>query len=146
MREVKIQDRGKSTCMTHSKELLIVDDEAEICNLFAEHFSSKGYKVSVAHSMPDGLRAALSDSPDVIVLDYNIKGQLGSDFLIRVKQLLPGVKYDHLGTLKATGRKMGLSRGEAASMAGQQPLPIGLWQGEIQENGPGRLGEKQRKS
>jgi DNA-binding response OmpR family regulator len=49
--------------------LLVVEDDENILTLVSEHFSRVGYSVKTAKDGLEGVQAALSDHPDVIILD-----------------------------------------------------------------------------
>ena len=49
--------------------ILVVDDEVGIRELFSEILSDEGYTVTVAANSAEARRALLSCSPDVILLD-----------------------------------------------------------------------------
>jgi two-component system NtrC family sensor kinase len=56
-----------------SKEtILIVDDNKEIVSALSDVLESKGYAVLSAHNGRHGLRLALEQKPDLILLDWNL--------------------------------------------------------------------------
>ncbi|MBU0467898.1 MAG: response regulator [Candidatus Omnitrophica bacterium] len=52
-----------------SKKILLVDDDPVIVKLLENRLTEVGYKVVSALEAADGLQIAISDSPDLIVLD-----------------------------------------------------------------------------
>lgn len=54
---------------SHSKKLLIVDDEIHIVKALDFIFSSEGYWVETAHDGTSALSTAVSFRPDIILLD-----------------------------------------------------------------------------
>ena len=57
--------------------VLVVDDETVLAGMVANYLQRAGFRTSVAH---DGVRAvelALSESPDVVVLDLGLPGKDG---------------------------------------------------------------------
>lgn len=54
------------------KRILVVDDEEDVTQLIEFNLRRAGYDVSVAHTGVDGLEQALSDPPDLVVLDVNL--------------------------------------------------------------------------
>jgi DNA-binding response OmpR family regulator len=50
-------------------KVLIVDDEIELCSTIADFLRPRGYEVFTANSGKEGLSAARSRMPDVILLD-----------------------------------------------------------------------------
>jgi len=55
--------------MFGKKKILVVDDEKTLRNALREKLSSEGYRVSEAADGKEGLKKALSEHPDLILLD-----------------------------------------------------------------------------
>ena len=62
-------------------KILVIDDDASIANLLDFTLSAKGYDVRTAHDTLSGLGMALSDPPNLILLDYALPGRDGLEFL-----------------------------------------------------------------
>jgi DNA-binding response OmpR family regulator len=58
--------------------ILIVDDEANIRELVTVYFTAAGFDVRQASDGPGGLRSALDDPPDLVLLDIMLPGLDGS--------------------------------------------------------------------
>jgi two-component system alkaline phosphatase synthesis response regulator PhoP len=67
------------------KKILVVDDEEDILELVRYNLAREGYKVLCASSGEDGLKAAKSEKPDLIVLDLMLPGIDGLDVTRRLK-------------------------------------------------------------
>ena len=70
-----------------SQNILIVDDDAELCELLAEYLGNEGIAVTLIH---DGLEAiehlqAQHDQYDAVVLDFMLPGMQGLDILQRLR-------------------------------------------------------------
>jgi CheY-like chemotaxis protein len=52
------------------RSVLVVDDEWAIAEVLEDVLGDDGYRVSVANNGKEGIHRALSDKPDVILLDY----------------------------------------------------------------------------
>ncbi len=50
-------------------KVLVVDDEASIVNIIAYNLKKEGYEVITAENGEDGLELALSENPDLVLLD-----------------------------------------------------------------------------
>ena len=72
-------------------KLLIVEDEAKTGDYLRQGLQEAGYTVLLARNGPDGLHLALTETPDLIVLDV----------------MLPGLDgWQVLGALRQTGREV----------------------------------------
>jgi CheY-like chemotaxis protein len=75
--------------LTARRTLLVVDDEAEVREMLAHHFSLRQYRVLTAPDGAEALRLALAEKPGVIVLDVKMRGMDGDVLLERLRSLLP---------------------------------------------------------
>lgn len=66
--------------------VLIVDDAANIRELVTLYFTAAGFDVSEAADGPTGLRAALEDNPDVVLLDIMLPGMDGVEVCKRIRE------------------------------------------------------------
>jgi DNA-binding response OmpR family regulator len=58
-----------SKAIDHRKKILIVEDEATLLELIADKFISEGFEVFQATSAEKGIKLALKNKPDLILLD-----------------------------------------------------------------------------
>ena len=63
--------------MLHSKKILIIDDEEDLCLLLKNYFSRKNYEVIVAHSIGEGQALLNTVHPDILFLDNNLPDGIG---------------------------------------------------------------------
>ena len=70
------------------KNILIIDDEEDLCWLLSNALTGKGYAVSTANTIGDGV-AYLNDIPDLILLDLKLPDGDGMDLLPRIKSVTP---------------------------------------------------------
>ncbi len=62
--------------------ILVVDDNAEACNFAVNYvLRPNGYRSLVAHDGEEGLRRALDDNPDLIILDLEMPRMTGMEVL-----------------------------------------------------------------
>lgn len=75
-------------------KLLIVDDEADLCNLLAEHFEGHfDAEVFTANTPGEALRLLEEQQPEGMLLDINLGTRLnGLDILARQPELSPATK------------------------------------------------------
>ena len=69
--------------------LLIIDDDVASCRTLQLHFRSQGHIVNVAHSSEEGITAAQSSKPNLIILDIRMPGKDGLEVLPEFKQVYP---------------------------------------------------------
>src|SRR5690349_8104750 len=67
-------------------EILVIDDDAELCELLAELFGQEGYRVASAGDGRTGLERARAQRFDVVVLDIMLPNLNGFDVLKRLRQ------------------------------------------------------------
>lgn len=72
-------------------QILIVDDDIELCEMLVEYLSTEGFVVDVAHDGEIGKQRALSGDYDVVVLDVMLPTLNGFDILrgIRAESKTP---------------------------------------------------------
>ena len=68
--------------------VLVVDDEANIRELVTVYFTAAGFEVRQASDGPSGLASALSDSPDLVILDLMLPGMAGDEVCRRLRERL----------------------------------------------------------
>ncbi|HIX89507.1 MAG TPA: response regulator transcription factor [Candidatus Agathobaculum pullicola] len=73
------------------KKILVVEDEKAIADILVFNLQREGYDTLVAYDGADGLRAALEQTPDLILLDVMLPSMDGFEVLghIRDKQDTP---------------------------------------------------------
>jgi two-component system phosphate regulon response regulator PhoB len=67
------------------ERILVVEDEEDILELIGYNLTREGYRVRTAASGEDGLRAAMRDKPDLVVLDLMLPGIDGIEVCRRLK-------------------------------------------------------------
>ena len=65
--------------------ILLVDDDAELCNLLGEFLKREGFTVDCEHEGNAGLRKALAGGMDLVVLDVMLPGLDGFEILRRLR-------------------------------------------------------------
>jgi two-component system response regulator CpxR len=82
----------------NSGSLLLVDDDAELCALMTDYLSARGFQVTCAHDGFTGLKLALDQRPDLVVLDVMLPKLGGFDLLRQLRS------RSHVPVLMLTAR------------------------------------------
>lgn len=67
------------------EKILIIDDEQDLVRLVKEILEMENFQVSTAYDGEEGLRKAISEIPDLILLDIKMPGVNGFQVLERLK-------------------------------------------------------------
>lgn len=70
------------------KTILIIDDDKDFLEIFGTKLSSAGYNVIRAVGGDNGINAAKTSSPDLVLLDVNMPGQDGIEVIDRIQKEL----------------------------------------------------------
>lgn len=62
-----------------ANQILIVDDEEDICQILSYSLQAAGYQTSVAHSAEEALALIEQSAPDLLLLDIMMDGLSGTD-------------------------------------------------------------------
>jgi two-component system response regulator CpxR len=68
-------------------QILIVDDDTELCGLVQEYLASEGFTAKAVHDGEQGLQAALSGDHALVVLDVMLPGMNGFEVLRRIRSV-----------------------------------------------------------
>jgi DNA-binding response OmpR family regulator len=71
------------------KRVLVVEDDAKRADIVKVYLEKDGYAVLTAHDGPQGLAAARSNCPDLIVLDLLLPGLSGLDICRTIRRERP---------------------------------------------------------
>ncbi len=72
------------------RRVLVVDDEPRIRSFLARALRSAGFTVTEAATGPQGLKSALTDHPDLVLLDLELPGLSGEQLLHDLRHQRPG--------------------------------------------------------
>jgi two-component system phosphate regulon response regulator PhoB/two-component system alkaline phosphatase synthesis response regulator PhoP len=68
------------------ERILVVEDEITIAELVAEALKRRGYRVEMAHDGDNGLLAAETSLPDLVILDVMLPGMDGWEVCRRIRE------------------------------------------------------------
>lgn len=71
--------------MHERANILIIDDEADICSMLAAILKDEGHNTKVAHLAADGLKHVTSELPDVVILDVWLPDMDGTEVLEKIR-------------------------------------------------------------
>lgn len=103
--------------MKTTGNLLVVDDQKEICEVVEQYLSSEGYRVSVAHDGEGMRRVMAQQAIDLVILDLMLPGE---DGLALARQLR---ETSNLGIIILTGRGETVDRIIGLEMGADDYLP-----------------------
>ena len=72
--------------MNLKHEILLIEDEKNICNFIATTLRTQDYKVSFASDAANGLSLAASACPDLILLDLGLPDMDGIDVIHSIRK------------------------------------------------------------
>jgi two-component system sensor histidine kinase/response regulator len=76
-----------SSDLSHSLDLLIVDDDADLREMLSFYFTNLGYQVEAVANGTDALAICRRTPPHLILLDVNLPGPRGYDVYKAVREL-----------------------------------------------------------
>lgn len=93
-REQKYLKRKRERVRSHLflkkqvRNILIIDDEEDLCWLLSNTLRKEGYNISVAHSISDGT-VRLNEAPDLVFLDLKLPDGDGMDLVPKIREITP---------------------------------------------------------
>src|SRR3954471_4284242 len=71
--------------------ILVIDDDVDICTLLNRFLSKNGFSVTTAYSGKAALESIINQVPDIVLCDFRLEDMNGSDLLEKIKQNNPQV-------------------------------------------------------
>jgi len=69
------------------RKILVVDDNAEFVEFIKRVLEGKDFKVSIAHNGKAAIEKAISDIPELVLLDLKLPDIPGEEVLVRIKEI-----------------------------------------------------------
>src|SRR5678815_1412357 len=66
--------------------ILLIDDDVELCTLLAEYLEAQGYQVTAVHDGSSGLRSALEEQHQLVILDVMLPVLDGFEVLRQLRK------------------------------------------------------------
>src|SRR6202023_1799954 len=76
----------KDTSENTSPQLLIVDDDLDLCEVLTRYLEAEDFRVASAHTGSEGSKAGIEGSYELIVLDVMLPDKKGFDVLREIRQ------------------------------------------------------------
>ena len=114
------------------KNVLVVDDEEEICDFLKSFFEDRQYQVETAHSGVQALEKIKQFNPHVILLDIQMPEMDGMKALKIIKQENPQIKVIMV-TAVETQEKIEESMRLGADNYITKPLSLEYLENDVQE-------------
>ena len=83
-KRLKLNEPGRGT-VSVEKKILVIDDDAELCELVSEYLESEGFEIDTEGSGDHGADRALESDYDLIILDVMLPGINGFEALRRIR-------------------------------------------------------------
>lgn len=74
------------------QRILIVDDETDFCLIMKNYFRKKGYDVSMALTLKEGMSLLKEVQPDILFLDNNLPDGNGWDAVDQIVEINPQIR------------------------------------------------------
>ena len=71
--------------------ILVIDDDVDICMLLNRYLSKNGFNVTTAYSGKAALESIAGQVPDIVLCDFRLEDMNGSDLLEKIKQNNPHI-------------------------------------------------------
>ena len=71
------------------KNILIIDDEKDLCSLLSESLTQRNYNVLTANTKREAMACLKKKSPDLVLLDLKLPNGSGIKLLPRIKRINP---------------------------------------------------------
>ena len=101
--------------------ILVVDDDASMCELLRMHLSAAGYEVSTAHDAISAGYQVLKNPPDLILSDINMPYMDGFEFVAALKA---DATLPYIPVIFLTSVEDGDSRGKELGAVGYLTKPV----------------------
>lgn len=88
------------------KQILVVDDDEDLCNLISDIISDEGYNVQKAYNANTAISKIISEKFDVMIIDNKLAGATGINVIEQSKFLNPGLKTIMISAFGNTNTKL----------------------------------------
>lgn len=101
----KLPARQVSPAKRSIKNILIIDDEEDLCLLLSEALGRKGYSVTTANTKRRGMACVRKTRPDLILLDLRLRDGDGMNLVSRINKINPAARINIISAYGSDDRK-----------------------------------------
>jgi CheY-like chemotaxis protein len=83
---VSAQQPGNQVNKSTSKMILLIEDDPVLCRMYSEKFRREGFEVLTAQDGQKGLKMALTENVDLVLLDIMLPRISGIDLLDQLRK------------------------------------------------------------
>jgi DNA-binding response OmpR family regulator len=87
------------------ENILIIDDEVDICFLLSGILKSRNYQPAFANNLDEGFKKLPAVNPSILFLDINLPDGNGLDSIRKVKAISPTVKIIMISAYDGTNER-----------------------------------------
>ncbi|MEW6215724.1 MAG: response regulator, partial [Nitrospirota bacterium] len=69
------------------KNILIIDDEKDMCWLLSDALSRNGHNIAIANTKEEGLACLKKEAPDLVLLDLKLPDGDGMSLISKIKEI-----------------------------------------------------------
>jgi len=95
--------------------ILIIDDEKDLCSLFFDILNQRGYDVTIANTKRQGVACIKRERPEVVFLDLKLPDGDGMTLLSKIKEINPETVVNIISAYGSEERKEEAKRKGASS-------------------------------
>lgn len=111
--------------MTSSKTVLIIEDEADAADLFAEMMRVSGFRVLKTSSSAPAISIMIEEKPDVVILDIMMPEVSGLDILRQMRRD-PDLAHIPVVVVSAKSMPADIKNGMEAGASTYLTKPVGF--------------------
>lgn len=87
------------------KDILIIDDEKDICTLLGDLLTQDGYNVTTANTRREGIACIKRHSPHLVFLDLKLPDGDGLKILSKIKEISPNTRVNIISAYGSEEKK-----------------------------------------
>lgn len=91
----------ESPAAIHERSILIVEDDRDVAQLLVQLLELEGHRVELAHNVEDGLDKLKAATPDLVLCDLHLPGELDGHALCRAVKIDP--RFETVRLVAMTG-------------------------------------------